>query len=70
MGLVQDRELTLTGTLMYQHDDYCEAVRLIDQGKVVTEPLDSKHFPFGDYAAAYEFIAEHGANSMKVFIDL
>ena len=70
MGLVQDRELTLTGTLMYQYDDYREAVRLIDQGDVVTEPLYSRHFPFEDYAAAYDFIAEHGPNSMKVFIDL
>jgi len=43
MGLVQDRELNLHGTLMYKREDYEKAVVLIASGKVVTEPLVSKH---------------------------
>jgi L-iditol 2-dehydrogenase len=39
LGLVQDRELRLVGTLMYQYDDYLKAVQLIKNGKIHTEPL-------------------------------
>jgi len=34
MGTVQDRELRLVGTLMYQQPDWVKAISLIDQGKV------------------------------------
>ena len=70
VGLVQDRELTLRGTLMYQRADYEEAVRLIASKKILTAPLDSKHFALDDYAAAYAFIEANRERSMKVFIDV
>jgi len=70
LAVVGDRELSLVGTLMYQHCDYEEAVRRIAAGEIVTDPLDSKHFPFEQYASAYKFIDEQGPKSMKVFIDL
>jgi len=70
LGFVQDRELKLVGTLMYKHEDYEEAVRLISSGKIRTEPLESAHFPFENYLDAYRFIDRQGDKSMKVFIDL
>ncbi len=70
MGFLQDRELTLTGTLMYQRRDFVTAVRLIRDGKVVTAPLETTHFPFEDYRGAYDYIDREGERSMKVFIDL
>ena len=70
MSMVGDRELRLTGTLMYKYEDYVRAVELISAGEIVTAPLESKHFPFEQYAAAYRFIDEQGEKSMKVFIDL
>jgi len=70
MSVVGDRELIIVGTLMYQYADYEEAVRKIASGDILTAPLDSKHFPFEEYASAYEFIDRQGAESMKVFIDL
>ena len=70
LGLVQDRELNLKGTLMYQHEDYDRAVELIAEGKVLTEPLDSKHFSLQEYPAAYAFIETEGHKAMKVFIDV
>lgn len=63
-------ELSLVGTQMYKYEDYIGAVDLIASGRIVTEPLDSRHFPFGEYAAAYRFIEEAAGNRMKVFIDL
>jgi len=70
MGLVQDRELSLIGTLMYQYQDYEKAVDLMFSGQVKTAPLESRHFPFEEYADAYRFIDKQGDKSMKVFIDL
>jgi len=70
LGFVQDRELNLIGTLMYQYRDYEKAVELIDNGQVKTEPLYSKHFPFNEYAEAYNFIDAQRDKTMKVFIDL
>jgi len=70
MGLIQDRELTLTGTLMYQYQDFVKAVRLIKGGRIATQPLETRHFPFAEYKSAYDFIDAEGERSMKVFIDL
>jgi 2-desacetyl-2-hydroxyethyl bacteriochlorophyllide A dehydrogenase len=70
MGLVQDRELNLHGTLMYQRPDYERAVELIADGSVKTDPLFSKHFSLDDYLDAYRFIDDQGDKSMKVFIDV
>jgi 2-desacetyl-2-hydroxyethyl bacteriochlorophyllide A dehydrogenase len=70
MGLVQDRELNILGTLMYKAEDYRRAVELIASGGVITEPLMSKHFPFDAYLEAYRFIDQQGDKTMKVFIDV
>lgn len=70
VGLVQDRELMLMGTLMYRYQDYERAVKLMSSGEVVTSPLESAHFPFEKYADAYEFIDRHREESMKVFVDV
>jgi L-iditol 2-dehydrogenase len=70
LAVVGDRELNLVGTLMYRREDYEEAVRRIATGGMVTEPLDSKHFPFERWPEAYDYIDREGANVMKVFIDL
>ncbi|MCX7018575.1 MAG: zinc-binding dehydrogenase [bacterium] len=70
LGLVQDRELKLVGTLMYKLEDYREAVRLIASRKILTAPLESKHFSFDQYADSYRFIDEQGDKCMKVFIDV
>jgi L-iditol 2-dehydrogenase len=69
LGLVQDRELTLIGTLMYKRQDYERAVALIASGEIVTGPLESRHFPFSEYAAAYRYIDGQADHCVKVFID-
>jgi len=53
IGLVQDKELRLIGTLMYREEDYRVAVDLIRAGRVNLKPLMSKHFPFKEYPQAY-----------------
>jgi len=70
MGFVGEHELRLIGSLMYKHEDYLEAVGFIAGGKIVTAPLVTKHFPFEEYARAYDYIDCHGDRTMKVMIDL
>ena len=70
MGLVQDRELTLRGSLMYQRADYQEAIRLIQQRLIVLEPLQTAHYPLEQMAAAYEHLDRDRDRTMKVFIDV
>ena len=70
MAVVGDRELSIVGSLMYQYSDYEEAVQRIASGEIITAPLESAHFSFEEYEAAYRFIDDQGPNSLKVFIDL
>ena len=70
MSVVGDRELSLIGTLMYKHEDYQQAVQLIAEGKVITEPLVTGHFPFARYKDAYDFIDAQADKSLKVMIDM
>ncbi len=70
LGLVQDRELNIRGTLMYKREDYVRAVELVASGAVQTDPLISKHFAMDDYLEAYRFIDQARDKTMKVFIDI
>lgn len=68
LGLVQDRELRLIGTLMYQEKDFCTAIELISQGKVDLPPLVSDSFSFQEYQKAYEYIEAKKDRTMKIMI--
>jgi len=70
LGLVQDRELRLIGTLMYRRNDYDDAIRCLAEGGIVTEPLLTTAYPFRQYADAYRFIDSNRDRVMKVMIDL
>jgi threonine dehydrogenase-like Zn-dependent dehydrogenase len=67
---VQDRELSLVGTLMYQKRDYEKAIQLVAQGALRLDPMITHHFPFHQYLAAYETIESAKGDIMKVMIDL
>jgi len=68
MGVVQDRELRLVGTLMYQQPDWVKAIALVEQRKVDLDPLVTHRFAFADYQKAYQFIDANRERSMKVMI--
>lgn len=70
LGLVQDRELRVFGTLMYQRPDYEQAVAWIASGDIITEPLMSEHFPMDSYLEAYEYLEANRDRTMKIFIDV
>ncbi len=69
IGLVQDKELRLIGSLMYKAEDYQTAINLIQAGKIHLAPLITGHFPFAKFQEAYDFIEENRDRTMKVFLD-
>ena len=69
-ALANDHELCLNTSFMYRSEDYLRAVDLIQEKKVKLAPLVTKHFPFGEYKQAYEFIDANRESVMKVFIDV
>lgn len=70
LGLVQDRELSIVGTLMYQKPDYETAIELVQQGKMHLGELITHRFEFADYLDAYHTIEDSGGKYMKVMIEL
>lgn len=70
LGLLQDRELNLVGTLMYQKKDYVRAIELVSNGKLCLDQMITHRFAFANYLQAYEMIESSGGRYMKVMIDL
>jgi L-iditol 2-dehydrogenase len=70
LGLVQDRELTLVGTLMYQKKDYQRAIQLVSQGLLNLNPMITHRFPFSQYLQAYQAIEQLEGECLKVMIEM
>lgn len=70
MGLVQDREYEIYGTLMYLHEDYETAIRLVAEGKVNLKALISKEFPLEQAAQAYQYIEDNRDAVQKVILNV
>jgi L-iditol 2-dehydrogenase len=70
IGLVQDKELRLIGTLMYMERDYHTAMDLINSGEIMLKPLITSHFPFRKYGEAYRYIEQNREKSLKILIDV
>ena len=70
LGPVQDRELNLLGTLMYQRRDYEKAIELISTGKLELKALITDTFPFTEYLKAYQHIEQAKDRAIKVMIAL
>ena len=56
--------------MMYRHEDYVDALRFVQEGKIQLKPLQTAHFAFRDYKKAYEFIDANREKTMKVIIDV
>lgn len=70
LAVLNDHELDLNTTMMYRNEDYIEAIRLVNEKKVVLAPLISKHFAFQDYLKAYQYIDANRESTMKVIINV
>ncbi|MDD2458157.1 MAG: alcohol dehydrogenase catalytic domain-containing protein [Eubacteriales bacterium] len=70
LAKLNDSEIDLYTSMMYRHDDYVDAIRIVSEGQVNLKPLVSKHFPLSQYQDAYEFIDNNRETTMKVLIDM
>ena len=70
VALIQDRELMLQGSLMYEREDYITAINLLQSHKVIVKPLIYKVLPFSAYDTAYDLIAKNKAKAIKVIIQI
>jgi L-iditol 2-dehydrogenase len=69
LGLVQDRELELAGTLMYASDDFPTALELVRSGQVKVEPLITHCLPLDQAARAFA-VADSRAGALKVLLEV
>ncbi len=69
LGLVQDRELELVGTLMYAGDDFATAIWLVEEGRVRAEPLITHRFPLDRIAEAFA-TADDRERALKVLVEV
>lgn len=70
VGLIQDRELELSGDLMYMKADFLKAQELVVQGKVRLNPLLNKIFKLTEVAEAYQYIASNKEQAFKVLLQV
>lgn len=70
LAKLNDSELDLNTTMMYRHEDYVDALKFVNEGKIRLAPLATAHFPFAEYDAAYKYIDANRESTMKVLIDV
>ncbi len=70
LAVLNDHELDLNTSMMYRHEDYLEAIQLVETQKVRLAPLMTRHFAFKDYLKAYQYIDENREQCMKILIDV
>ncbi len=70
LARLNDSELDLNTSMMYRHEDYVDAIRLVSEGKILLKPLQSRHFAFREYPEAYQYIDQNRESTMKVLIDV
>lgn len=70
LAVLNDHELDLNTSMMYTHIDYLDAIKFVNEGKIQLAPLQTKHFPFKEFLAAYQYIDANRETTMKVLIDV
>jgi L-iditol 2-dehydrogenase len=70
LSWVQDRELSLLGTLMYRRPDFEEARDLIAAGRLRTEPLISARYPLERLNEAMNELLAHPEDNLKILITI
>ena len=70
LTVMNDHELDIKSTMMYRHEDYLDAIKLVNENKVHLEPLMSKTFDFKDYPEAYKYIDANRQTTLKVLINV
>jgi L-iditol 2-dehydrogenase len=67
--LLQRQEISMIGHMMYVREDFKTAIDLLAGGKIITENIITKIFPFDEYIKAFEY-ADANPDSIKIVIRL
>jgi L-iditol 2-dehydrogenase len=70
LGLVQDRELKLFGSLMYQMNDFEAARDLIASGQAPVERLITHRYPLDQVPMAMRYIEDQPERNVKTMIHI
>ncbi|MEE8578178.1 MAG: alcohol dehydrogenase catalytic domain-containing protein [candidate division Zixibacteria bacterium] len=66
--LLQRKEITLYGIMMYVREDYEEAIRLLAERRINTSELITSHFDIRQIREAYKYIDENINDVIKVIL--
>ena len=70
LAVANDHELDIKSTMMYRHEDYLDAIKLVDEQRINLRALVTTRFPLREYLQAYRYIDEHREQTMKVLINV
>jgi (R,R)-butanediol dehydrogenase/meso-butanediol dehydrogenase/diacetyl reductase len=70
LATVQNNELSLIGTLMYQQADYERAIELVANGAIQLGELITHRFAFDRHLDAYHAMDASQGKYMKVMVEL
>ena len=70
LALLNDHELDLNTSMMYRHEDYLQAIKMVSEKRIQLKPLMSQIFPFKQFPFAYEYIDQNREKTMKILIDV
>ncbi|HID90838.1 TPA: alcohol dehydrogenase [Candidatus Bathyarchaeota archaeon] len=70
IGLVQDRELELVGSLMYSREDFRDAMRMMRDGELKAEPLISRIYGIDQADEAFKFAVAEKGRAVKVLVSV
>lgn len=68
IGLVQDRELSVVGSLMYRREDYETAVEMLSSGRIDVSRLITHRYHLEQLPAAYEDIIAQRDSVLKAMV--
>lgn len=68
LAYIQDRELELTGSLMYVREDFTAALNLIEKEKIQVKPLITHRFKLKDLETAFKMLLEAKEEIFKVLV--
>ena len=67
---IQRNEINLLGHMMYVREDYADAIRLLEEGKITITKTVSQVYPFDQYPEALDFIDKNPEKVMKCIVKM
>jgi len=67
---IQRNEISLIGHMMYVREDFADAIKLMNEGKITTHKTVTQIFPFEKYSEALKFADENPTKVMKMIIKM